>query len=76
MPKLEYVFDGTSECKITEYRKVKVFGPTCDSYDTIGEQELPININVGDKFLLPNMGAYTSAGTVNFNGILGAAFSH
>jgi len=75
MPKLEYVFDGTRGSTVAEYRKVKVFGPTCDSYDTIGEQELPININVGDKFLLPNMGAYTSAGTVNFNGILGAAYT-
>jgi len=69
------VFDGTRGSTVAEYRKVKVFGPTCDSYDTIGEQELPININVGDKFLLPNMGAYTSAGTVNFNGILGAAYT-
>lgn len=76
MPKIEHVFDGTRETNVAEYKKVKVFGPTCDSYDTIGEQELPRDLTVGDYILLPNMGAYTNAGTVNFNGIRGASTNY
>lgn len=73
MPKLGRVLDGDESNAVTEFQNVRVFGPTCDSYDTLGVCELPKNIQVGDWILLPNMGAYTSAGTVNFNGIRGAS---
>lgn len=52
---------------------VKVFGPTCDSGDTMDECRIPDDISVGDWILLPNMGAYTSAGMMEFNGITGAS---
>lgn len=53
--------------------KIQVFGPSCDSYDTLNECILPKNIEVGDWFFLNNMGAYTSAGKVDFNGIYSAS---
>ena len=59
--------------KINNYKSEIVFGPTCDSFDTIGEQLLPNDIKVGDWIFLPNMGAYTNAGMVEFNGIRGAS---
>jgi ornithine decarboxylase len=58
---------------IYNYKCMNVFGPTCDSYDTIGEQYFPKDITVGDWILLPNMGAYTNAGSVDFNGIRAAS---
>jgi diaminopimelate decarboxylase len=39
----------------------------------LGKQLLPVDIDVGDWILLPNMGAYTNAGMVEFNGIRGAS---
>lgn len=50
-----------------------LFGPTCDSGDTIKPVSLPTNMQAGDWILLPNMGAYTNAGKVDFNGIEGAS---
>jgi ornithine decarboxylase len=54
-------------------RATRVFGPTCDSGDVIHECSLPVDIQEGDWFLLPNMGAYTNAGMIEFNGIEGAS---
>lgn len=54
-------------------RTTRVFGPTCDSGDVIHECSLPVDIQTGDWFLLPNMGAYTNAGMIEFNGIEGAS---
>jgi ornithine decarboxylase len=73
MPTLSYVIDNGQIQNINNYKSTIVFGPTCDSYDTLGKQHLPENIEVGDYILLPNMGAYTNAGLVNFNGINGAS---
>lgn len=73
MPTLSYVIDNGQIQNINNYKPNVVFGPTCDSYDTLGKQHLPENIEVGDYILLPNMGAYTNAGLVNFNGINGAS---
>lgn len=45
-----------------------LFGPTCDGLDTIvREHPLPFLRN-GDWIVFPNMGAYSIAGAVNFNG--------
>lgn len=52
---------------------VNVFGPTCDSGDTINECKMPKDISIGDWIFLPNMGAYTNAGMIEFNGIKGAS---
>jgi ornithine decarboxylase len=44
-------------------------GPTCDSFDTISlSEELP-ELDVGDVVYVPNIGAYSCASAVIFNGI-------
>jgi ornithine decarboxylase len=44
-------------------------GPTCDSFDTISlSEELP-ELDVGDVVYVPNIGAYSCASAVVFNGI-------
>jgi len=46
-----------------------VFGPTCDSVDTVGEGILlPRNIGSGDLLVTPNIGAYSVATACRFNG--------
>eukprot|EP01114_Cavostelium_apophysatum_P023534 TRINITY_DN889_c0_g1_i2.p1 TRINITY_DN889_c0_g1~~TRINITY_DN889_c0_g1_i2.p1 ORF type:complete len:286 (-),score=103.96 TRINITY_DN889_c0_g1_i2:162-1019(-) len=48
--------------------KSTLFGPTCDSIDTLGKNiELP-ELEVGDWLYFKNMGAYTTAAASNFNG--------
>lgn len=45
-----------------------VFGPTCDSIDTIGRDiELP-EMSIGDYCYVENFGAYTQAAASTFNG--------
>jgi ornithine decarboxylase len=73
MPKLIHLVNNGIIHNVNSYKQSVIFGPTCDSYDTIGTQEFPLNIEVGDWILLPNMGAYTNAGVVEFNGISGAS---
>ena len=73
MPKLVQCIDNGQLHNIYSYKTQVMFGPTCDSYDTLGKQLLPTDIDVGDCILLPNMGAYTNAGMVEFNGIRGAS---
>ncbi len=67
------VFD---HCKY-EFRTLKhtekflsvLAGPTCDSFDTISlSEELP-ELEVGDVVYVPNIGAYSCASAVMFNGI-------
>ncbi len=67
------VFD---HCKY-EFRTLKktekflsiLAGPTCDSFDTIAlSVELP-ELEVGDVVYVPNIGAYSCASAVVFNGI-------
>jgi len=44
-------------------------GPTCDSFDTIAQGvELP-ELEVGDVVYVPNIGAYSCASALTFNGI-------
>jgi ornithine decarboxylase len=44
-------------------------GPTCDSFDTISlSQELP-ELDVGGVVYVPNIGAYSCASALTFNGI-------
>lgn len=73
MPNLVHCIDNGKVDTIHNYKTSVIFGPTCDSYDTIGKQLIPSDIEVGDWILLPNMGAYTNAGMVEFNGIRGAS---
>jgi ornithine decarboxylase len=73
MPKLTHCIENNKIKEIHNYKSNIIFGPTCDSYDTIGRNKLPNDIQVGDWILLPNMGAYTNAGVVDFNGIQSAS---
>lgn len=44
-------------------------GPTCDSFDTISlSQEMP-ELDVGNVVYVPNIGAYSCASALTFNGI-------
>lgn len=74
-PKLTHLVNDTIITKLdkNDYTSVNVFGPTCDNYDTVGVCNLPSSIKEGDWILLPEMGSYTSAGMVEFNGINGAS---
>lgn len=44
------------------------FGKTCDSLDLIAVQDQAPEYEVGDIFVFPMMGAYTSASATTFNG--------
>ena len=47
-----------------------VFGPTCDSIDTLYKDvKLPL-YEIGEWFVFPNMGAYTVSPSVAFNGLI------
>jgi ornithine decarboxylase len=45
-----------------------IFGPTCDGFDVITESMAMPQLQVEDRLLFPNMGAYTSAASTSFNG--------
>ena len=76
-PHLSYVINDNINNrninKISLYEEIMVFGPTCDNYDTLGICKLPKDLKVSDWIFLPNMGAYTKSGMVEFNGIQGAS---
>jgi len=47
-----------------------VFGPTCDALDVISvAEDLPANLQLGDRLYSENIGAYTIASGTNFNGM-------
>uniref|UniRef100_A0A6C0DGQ5 Ornithine decarboxylase n=1 Tax=viral metagenome TaxID=1070528 RepID=A0A6C0DGQ5_9ZZZZ len=56
--------------RITEQtaKKAFFFGRTCDSLDLIAIQDKAPEYEVGDEFVFPWMGAYTSASATTFNG--------
>ena len=45
-----------------------MFGPTCDGFDKIGDTECLPELNVGDRIIYLNFGAYTMSITTRFNG--------
>ncbi|KAL5778291.1 hypothetical protein ACOSP7_011217 [Xanthoceras sorbifolium] len=55
-------------CKGLNTFKSTVFGPTCDSLDTVLKGHLLPELQVSDWLVFPEMGAYTAAGGSNFNG--------
>ena len=73
MPLLSHCIENNTITNINNYNSSTLFGPTCDSFDTIGLQKMPTDIKVGDWILLTNMGAYTNAGAIEFNGIKSAS---
>lgn len=48
--------------------KATVFGRTCDSLDWICNSDAMEELEVGDWLYVPNMGAYTTATSTEFNG--------
>lgn len=72
IPSLDYYYDTNDEQyhKVDRFLDTKLFGATCDGHDIIGPVRLPTNMEVDDYILLENMGAYTNAAAVNFNGIV------
>lgn len=70
-PLLTHYYDNNKKefYKIDKYKDLKIFGPTCDSYDTLNICTFPKYFKKGDWIFLNNMGSYTSAGSCNFNGI-------
>lgn len=46
-----------------------VYGQTCDSADKIGDEIMLPRLRNGDFLMIPRFGAYTVAGSCNFNGI-------
>ncbi|GAU47073.1 hypothetical protein TSUD_191990 [Trifolium subterraneum] len=60
-------------CKDTKTFPSTVFGPTCDSTDTVlKEYSLP-ELEINDWLVFSNMGAYTSSLGTNFNGFSSSA---
>ncbi|KAK2660811.1 hypothetical protein Ddye_007344 [Dipteronia dyeriana] len=55
-------------CKELCTYKATVFGPTCDSLDTILKGHQLPELHVNDWLVFHEMGAYTAAGGSNFNG--------
>jgi hypothetical protein len=49
-------------------KKAFFFGRTCDSLDLIAIQDNAPEYEIGDEFVFPWMGAYTSASATTFNG--------
>jgi len=45
-----------------------VFGPTCDSFDCIGQDILLPELEINDILYVKNMGAYTTSCATSFNG--------
>jgi diaminopimelate decarboxylase len=74
-PVLTHYYDHETQLihKITDYTTIPLFGPTCDSYDVIPSVTFPSNAEPNDWIFLSNMGAYTSAGAVDFNGVISAS---
>jgi ornithine decarboxylase len=53
-----------------------VFGPTCDSLDTISQAEMLPDLALGDLVYSENIGAYSSASATGFNGFPAARPVH
>jgi diaminopimelate decarboxylase len=62
--------------EIHDYVTIDIFGPTCDSYDVMEKIRFPAHVQTNDTIFISNMGAYTSAGAVDFNGIICASNSN
>ncbi|KAF1865286.1 hypothetical protein Lal_00004660 [Lupinus albus] len=55
-------------CREVKKYPSTVFGPTCDSLDTVLRDYLLPELQINDWLVFPNMGAYTTASGSNFNG--------
>lgn len=62
------LIDPTSRATSNVSTPATFFGRTCDSLDWIGESAHMEELEVGDWIYAPNMGAYTTATSTEFNG--------
>jgi ornithine decarboxylase len=66
---LAFEFTSTNpQSRPLEYCAWTVAGPTCDSYDMLGDFELPVDLKVGDLLTMRNAGAYVTECGTRFNG--------
>jgi ornithine decarboxylase len=49
-------------------RACTIFGPTCDGFDMLSDTMSLPHLQVGDRLLFENLGAYTSSACTSFNG--------
>uniref|UniRef100_A0A1B0DKV6 ornithine decarboxylase n=1 Tax=Phlebotomus papatasi TaxID=29031 RepID=A0A1B0DKV6_PHLPP len=52
--------------------KSTLWGPTCDGFDKIFEDQVLPQLDIGDVLVFPNMGAYTMSLSTTFNGFQSA----
>jgi ornithine decarboxylase len=64
-PAVRPVLKEPRPLSMTTYR---LAGPTCDSVDTLFEMRAPVELQVGDRLVLKNCGAYVYAVGSPFNG--------
>ncbi len=50
-------------------RRLRTFGPTCDSFDTSPDFQVPADTREGDWLFLESMGAYSAPLITDFNGL-------
>jgi len=62
------VTEGNESLEGRQIKHSTVFGPTCDSFDLVLENQYFPEMNIGDWFVFKEMGAYTLVGGSNFNG--------
>jgi ornithine decarboxylase len=62
------VGDGGEVSGEPELFNTTLFGPTCDSLDFICKNTPLPRLEVGDKIMVKNMGAYSVASATEFNG--------
>jgi len=55
-------------------RSATFVGPSCDSIDFVRRDVMMPELQLGDRLLVPNCGAYTSASATTFNGFAMAPF--
>lgn len=66
-PSFDVVYKNIRKLQTTN-KKALFFGKTCDSLDMLLTQDYAPEYEVGDAFVFPYMGAYTSASATTFNG--------
>lgn len=67
--KIIRVVSATHNSDESENKNHTLYFQTCDSEDKLENVLLPENLEVGDYLMIENHGAYTIAGSSNFNGM-------
>jgi len=68
-PRAFRVITPNGHLRLGDTKPYTLFGPTCDSLDVLpGYFDLPATIEEEDYIIFPNMGAYVTGVTTDFNG--------